>query len=139
MQWGFFLKIMLCFPVLGLSVFIAAAPIQKTAKLLFITSKGIKAQGMETPDGFVVRVGSGAVKAEVPSCHAYLKELRSALTSNGVLKPVGDGYEFAQDYVFASPSTVAGVVQGRAANGRVDWKTQEGRTLKDLQEAGSKE
>jgi hypothetical protein len=43
-------------------------------------------------------------------------------------------YLFAQDYVFPSPSTAAGVVQGRAANGRVDWKTKEGKTLKELQD-----
>jgi hypothetical protein len=42
---------------------------------------------------------------------------------------------FAQDYVFASPSTAAGVVQGRSANGRVDWKTKDGRTLRDIQDA----
>jgi hypothetical protein len=136
---GFLSEIMLCFPVLGLTVFTAAAPIQKTAKLLFISSKGIKAQGLETPDGFVVRTGSGAVKGEVPSRHAYLKELRAALISNGVLLPAGDGYVFAQDYVFPSPSTAAGVVQGRAANGRVDWKTKDGKTLKDLQETEAKE
>lgn len=132
---GFLSEMMLCFPVLGLSVFTAAAPVQKSAKLLFIASKGIKAEGMETHDGFVVRAGSGAVKNEVPSCHAYLKELRSALISNGVLTPAGDAYSFAQDYVFPSPSTAAGVVQGRAANGRVDWRTKDGKTLKSLQEA----
>ena len=132
---GFLAEMMLCFPVLGLSVFTSAAPIQKSAKLLFISAKGIKAEGMETHDGFVVRAGSGAVKSEVPSCHAFLKELRAALISNGVLSPASDGYTFAQDYVFASPSTAAGVVQGRAANGRVDWKTRDGKTLKELQEA----
>ncbi len=136
---GFLSEMMLCFPVLGLSVFTAASLIQKSAKLLFITAKGIKAEGMETHDGFVVRTGSGAVKGEVPSCHSYLKELRAALISNGVLKPAGEGYAFAQDYVFPSPSTAAGVVQGRAANGRVDWKTKDGKTLKDLQEAEAKE
>jgi hypothetical protein len=32
-----------------------------------------------------------------------------------------------------------GVIQGRAANGHVDWKTKDGRTLRELQdsEAGS--
>jgi Domain of unknown function (DUF4357) len=39
-----------------------------------------------------------------------------------------------QDYVLPPPSTAAGVVQGRAANGRVDWKTKEGKTLKELQD-----
>jgi hypothetical protein len=132
---GFLAEMMLCFPVLGLSVFTPAAAIQKSAKLLYIAAKGIKAEGLETPDGFVVRAGSGAVKDATPLCDAYLKELRTALITNGVLKPTSDAYAFAQDYVFASPSTAAGVVQGRAANGRVDWKTTDGKTLKDLQES----
>ena len=38
----------------------------------------------------------------------------------------------------ASPLTAAGVVQGRSANGRVDWKTKDGKALKDLQEAAAK-
>lgn len=132
---GFLSEMMLCFPVLGLSVFHAADPLQKTGSLLFITGKGTQAQGEETRDGFVVRAGSGVAVKEVPSCPAYLRELRAALVANGVLLPAGDGWTFAQDYVFASPSTAAGVVQGRAANGRLDWKTREGKTLKDLQEA----
>ena len=136
---GFLSEMMLCFPLLGLSVFSAAAPIEKSAKLLFLAAKGIKAEGMETHDGFVVRAGSGAVKGEVPSCHAFLREIRSALSSNGVLKPVGDAYTFTQDYVFQSPSTAAGVIQGRASNGRVEWKTKDGKTLKELQEAEARE
>lgn len=131
---GFLAEMLLCFPVLGLSVFTAAAPIGKSAVLLFTTSKGIKAEGIETQDGFVVRSGSAAVKNETASCHGYLKELRAALIANGVLKPAGDSYSFTQDYVFASPSTAAGVVQGRSANGRVEWKSKDGKTLKALQD-----
>lgn len=131
---GFLAEMLLCFPVLGLSVFTAAAPIEKSAVLLFTTSKGIKAEGIETQDGFVVRSGSAAVKHETASCHGYLKELRAALIANGVLKPAGDSYSFTQDYVFASPSTAAGVVQGRSANGRVEWKSKDGKTLKALQD-----
>jgi hypothetical protein len=85
--------------------------------------------------GFVVRSGSEAMKDEVPSCHLYLKELRSTLIGNGVLQQASSGYVFTQDYVFNSPSTAAGVVQGRNANGRVEWKTKDGRTLRELQEA----
>ncbi len=132
---GFLSEMMLCFPVLGLSVFSAAAPRQKGSKSLFITSKGIKAEGLETHDGFVVIAGSRSFRSETPSCHAYLKELRSALIANGVLELAGTDYTFSQDYVFSSPSTAAGVIQGRAANGRVEWRTKDGRTLKDLQEA----
>jgi len=134
----FLSAMMLCFPLLGLSVFAADAPMQKNAKLLFITAKGIKAEGMETPNGFMVRTGSGAVKGEVPSCHAYVKELRAALISNGVLKPTGDGYKFAQNYTFPSSSTAAGVVEGRSVNGRLAWKAKDGKTLKELQEVEAK-
>ncbi len=49
---GFLLEMMLCFSRLGLSVFTAASPIQKSSKLLFITAKGIKAEGMETHGRF---------------------------------------------------------------------------------------
>ncbi len=136
---GFLSEMLLCFPVLGVSVFTSATPPSHTTITLYIASKGIKAQGMETPDGFLVRAGSEAVKDTVPSCHAYMKELRTALISNGVLKPAGGVYTFVQDYVFPSPSTAAGVVQGRAANGRVDWKTKNGKTLKELQEEQARE
>jgi hypothetical protein len=58
-----------------------------------------------------------------------------ALITNGVLKPDGEGFAFAQDYVFPSPSTAAGVILGRSSNGRTEWKTKDGKTLKQIQEA----
>ena len=76
-------------------------------------------------------------QSEAPSCHAYIRELRAALLKNGVLKPTGENYVFTQDYTFNSPSTAAGVVQGRSANGRVDWRTEDGATLKEVQEAAA--
>lgn len=132
---GFLEEMLLCFPVLGLGLFSAAGGARAAGRTLFLSGKGVKAQGMETAEGFVVRAGSTAVKVEVPSCHAYLKELRSALVENGVMKTVGDGFKFEQDYVFASPSTAAGVIVGRSSNGRVEWKTKDGKTLKEIQEA----
>ena len=135
---GFLEEMMLCYPLLGLSVFTAAAPVPQSTRWLVLTSKGVRAEGAESQDGFVVRSGSGAVKDEVPSCHGYIRQLRAALIANGVLQPTPTGFAFSQDYVFASPSTAAGVVQGRAANGRIDWKTTDGKTLKELQDAAAK-
>ena len=93
------------------------------------------AKGTVTPDGFAVFASSRAAPTEVPSCPAYIKELRAQLVANGVLKAAGEGYVFTQDYSFASPSMAAGVVLARSPNGRVEWKTSEGRTLKELQQA----
>lgn len=48
-------------------------------------------------------------------------------------------YVFTQDYLFASPSTATGVVVGRSANGRIEWQTKDGRSLKAVQEAEAAE
>lgn len=135
---GFLSEMMLCFPVLGVHVFTAGDSSKKIERQLTISSKSISATGWETDNGFLVRKGSGAALTEVPSCHGYLKELRAALIENGVLKREERGFVFTQDYVFSSPSTAAGVVQGRSSNGRIDWKTKDGKTLKDIQESGVK-
>jgi hypothetical protein len=134
---GFLSEMLLCFPVLGLGVFSPANAAATTGPTLRLASKGVTAEGYETPEGFVVRAGGKAAATEVPSCHAYLRELRAALIANGVLKPSTDGFVFTQDYVFASPSTAAGVVLGRSSNGRIEWKTSDGRTLRELQEAAA--
>ena len=41
--------------------------------------------------------------------------------------------KFTQDYRFDSPSTAAGVILGRTANGRIEWKDSGGRPLKHIQ------
>ena len=122
------------FPLLGLTVFEKTAVIRSSTRHEFkIESKGITAKGHETPEGFIVLQGSMAVCDEVPSIHRYIADLRKELQSQGVLISRGDHLEFTQDYLFNSPSTAAGVVQGRSANGRIDWKDHLGRTLKEFQ------
>ncbi|MCC7104216.1 MAG: DUF4357 domain-containing protein [Chloroflexi bacterium] len=67
--------------------------------------------------------------------HAYLRTARKELVSKGVLVPDRLGLVFTQDYILPSPSTAAGVILGRAANGRTEWKTMSGQTLRTIQEA----
>lgn len=132
---GFLDELLLCLPVLGLHVFSPAdASIAKSRLSLQLSGKGMSAQGAYTTEGLVVHKGSQAAMDTVPSCHLYLKQLREALLQNGVLKKKGDSLVFTQDYSFESPSTAASIVLGRAANGRVEWKTPAGITLKDVQE-----
>jgi len=128
------------FPLLGLTVFEKTEGAKSSSRHEFkIEAKGIAARGHETPEGFIVLQGSTAVLTEVASIHRYLSELRKELQSQAVLVSRGDRLEFAQDYLFNSPSTAAGVVQGRSANGRVDWKDHLGRTLKEFQEEKMRE
>jgi len=132
---GFLSNLLLCLPVVGVNLFEKAKVDAAHSNELYLKAKGIEARGIESSDGFVVVAGSRAVKMVVPSCHAYLVELRNSLVEQGVLIPDGDGYRLTQDYAFNSPSTAAGVLLGRSANGRIEWKDAYGRTLKEIQEA----
>lgn len=126
-------------PVLGIHAFEqnnqAAVAVAET--LLSCKGKGVVANGYEATQGFVVKAGSQAVSQPVPSMQQHVRsmfDLREELIGNGVLLPKDGHLHFSQDYVFSSPSTAAAVVLGRSANGRIEWKTGTGKTLKTLQE-----
>ena len=136
---SFLLDVLSIFPLLGLGVFEKTETTSKPGELLFIEAKGIKATGYEDPKGFVVIKGSQLVKDEVPSIHTYMTTLRKDMLEQGVISANGNANVFNQDYVFNSSSTAAGVIQGRTANGRKDWKNKEGKTLRDIQEAAANE
>ena len=123
------------FPLLGLSVFEKTSSNTKPrrSKTLHIKAKGISATGYEDAKGFVVLAGSEMVTEETNSIHGYMSSLRNDLKEQGVVQPNGDHFIFVEDYVFSSPSTAAAIVQGRNANGREDWKTDKGISLKQLQ------
>lgn len=134
---AFLRDLLLCLPLLGLNVFEKAKAHGTKSRDLMLKSKGIAARGQDTAEGFVVRAGSIAAKEHLPSIPDYLKDLRSALLAQGVFVDKGTHYELTQDYTFNSPSTAAGVLLGRSANGRTEWKDAHGRTLKEIQEAES--
>ena len=127
-------------PVLGVHAFEQApkAPAAKAGSVLTCKGKGVQATGYEASQGFVVRAGSQAVADTVPSMAQHVRGMfdrRQELISNGVLSMQDGLYQFTQDYTFSAPSTAAAVVLGRSANGRMDWKGADGRTLKEIQEA----
>ena len=79
-----------------------------------------------------------AAATTVPSMAQHARgmyDLRQELISKGVLVMQAGLYQFTQDYTFSSPSTAASVLLGRSANGRVEWKGEDGRTLNELQAA----
>ena len=137
---GFLANLLRVLPLLGISAFEqkeAKAETQER-KLLTCTakSKGITAKGYMTAGGFVVCKGSLAAVEEQNTIHDYMRAIRNDLVATGVLISEGNHYRFSQDYDLSSPSTAAGVVLGRTANGRIEWKDEvSGKNLKILQEA----
>ena len=101
----------------------------------YITGAGeAEGTGIRTAEGFVVRKGSHARIDPTPSCQKGFLDRREGLIASGTLQKAGTVYEFAEDVLFSSPSTAAAIVMGRSANGRTEWKTASGVSLKKIEE-----
>jgi hypothetical protein len=90
-----------------------------------ISTKGIKATGFLTSEGFVVKKGSQALSELAPSMEKWAKgyiKLREKLILDEVIIRQGENYTFTKDYLFSSPSAGAVIVMGRNANGMTEWK-----------------
>jgi hypothetical protein len=94
-------------------------------------SRGASAQTVYTSDGMVVLKDSFAALDEVTSVGESTRRLRVQLTEQGVLSAQDNRSLFMLDHIFSSPSSAASAVQGRQANGWVEWKDEAGNTLKD--------
>ncbi len=136
----FLLDMLSIFPLLGLSVFEKTSSSTKPqpGEMLYIKAKGITATGYEDAKGFVVVSGSEMVAEKTNTIPSFMSSLRNDLIEQGVVESRGNKLGFVENYTFSSPSTAAGVIQGRSANGREDWKTNKGVTLKELQKAVAK-
>lgn len=130
---AFLNEMLLIYPVLDVRAFEKIDTVRGRGKRLRLT--GAQADGAEAPDGFIVFAGSRARKTNTASIQRHLSELRRKLLEEGIIEESSEGLRFTQDYVFNSPSTAAGALLGRSANGRIEWKDDEGRTLKDIQSA----
>jgi hypothetical protein len=130
---GYLEEMLVILPLLGVTAFEALETQAQPDDQLRLAGKDAQATGADTPDGFVVFEGSLARATSVPSIHGYLADLRAKLVTDGVLLPKGHQLQFTKPYAFDSPSTAAGVVLGRAANGRIEWKDAQGVTLKQRQ------
>jgi len=135
----FLADILLCMPILGYGFFTPPLTRASQAKKYHLKARGIEARGYESSQGFVVRAGSTVARDEVDSIQPYLSAGRADLLARGVIVEDGGSYKLSGDYLFASPSSAAGILLGRSSNGRELWKTTDGRTLKSIQEAETSE
>ena len=128
-------QMLLVFGVLGIGVFQKPSAATSSTELLYLNAKGLKAVGYEVDDGFVVQAGSQSPREHVPSTPEPIARLRLTLLSQGLFVEEKGCWKMTQDYTFSSPSTAAAVLLGRSANGRIEWKDAQGRTLGAIQEA----
>lgn len=93
--------------------------------------RGANAKGMVVSDGFAVLKDSSIAYDTVPSMSSNLSKIRSTLLEKQI---INSDFRFVKDHIFTSPSLAAAVVLGRNANGRTEWCTKDGRTLKNVEE-----
>lgn len=94
------------------------------------SNKVIEATCERTTEGFVVLEGSQVEIKDSRYLPASLKEMRQNLIASQVIQ---DGV-LKEKQLFSSPSYAAAFLLGMQTNGRTDWKNQDGRTLKELEE-----
>lgn len=108
-------------------------PSGEKPEMLYCKSSSADGRGYYTEEGFVVLQGSSGRRENVPSFKGTRDErFRERLIESGVFKVEGDRVIVQKDHLFASPSMAAVALMGRTANGWVDWKNSDGKTLHDL-------
>lgn len=99
-------------------------------------ARGADARGISEPDGFLVLKGSCVASTVTNSMSKYLLNLREAMMKSGV---INSSYEFTKNQVFTSPSLAAAIVMGRNANGQTEWKTEDHKTIRQVEEDNANE
>lgn len=119
------------FEKIGITVTTPQMPPQTSECEFFIKSaRGADARGISVSGGFTVLKGSKAASSVTLSIPPALQNMRDKLMRDNV---IDDNYTFTRDYMFSSPSTAAAIVRGSSANGRVEWKNQQGKTLAEIE------
>ena len=89
----------------------------------------IEAMCKQTSEGFVVLKGSLIETKDSDSIPSGIKDSRkkAQIDQYGILQ---------EDILFRSPSYAAAFVIGGHANGLMEWKTEDGKTLKEIENSG---
>ncbi|MBO1022841.1 GIY-YIG nuclease family protein [Methylobacterium sp. SD274] len=87
---------------------------------------GLRASAVLVDGEFVVEAGSMSKLEWRGLKHHSYAPLYAELRRSGVLMEQGGHCVFTQNYAFRSPSAAAAAVNGRASNGQIDWRTEDG-------------
>ena len=101
----------------------------KTKEIITCKGKDAYAEGEYTEDGIIVFSGSKCNLVESRTAGSWVVGMRRDLKENGVLSEKDNALVFNKDHIFSSPSASAAVVLARRANGWIEWKYKNGKTL----------
>ncbi len=116
---------------LGYKVLEPISHVDESTIYLYCKGSGGSAKGFVSSGGFTVLKGSKTSDHIVSSFEMRGKtyfNLRNNLIEDHIIV---DG-AFVKDYEFNAPSAASAVILGRTSNGNVDWKSEEGKMLKEI-------
>lgn len=102
--------------------------VEQDSPALFIKRSGANAQARLTSEGLVVLAGSTIRKDTVPSCPDYAMSMREENKDY-----IDESSVLQKDILFKTPSGASAFVLGAPTNGNVEWKTEDGKTLKEVE------
>ncbi|WP_241330642.1 GIY-YIG nuclease family protein [Chryseobacterium arthrosphaerae] len=94
---------------------------------------GANAKGSPSTEGFVVYKDSLLMVTEQPSLNEGIVLERNKMISDGILLLENGFYKLTKDYIFNSSSRAASATLARSASGPLEWKTEAGIQLKNLE------
>ena len=103
-------------------------PIVDEEPTLHLKTAKARATGVRTGEGFVVFKGSVVSPKPTNSCRDDVRILREQHAGR-----IDDNCVLTEDTLFSSPSAAAGFVVFASANGLTTWVTEDGKTLKELE------
>lgn len=102
-------------------------------ELFYCKGSGADGVGEYTTEGFVVLKGSRGRVENVASIQGTSNQrFRDQLVTEGILAARDGMVVFTRDHLFASPSMAAMALMGRSANGWLEWKNSQGKTLDEV-------
>lgn len=117
---------------LGFPLFEEKRKAKSDKEILFCKGKNAFAMGEFTDDGLLVHKGSKCTIEETKTAGQWVVNIRKTLIDDGIIKKVDGMFVFESDYIFSSPSAAAVVVLARSANGWLEWKDKDGKTLDEI-------
>lgn len=99
----------------------------------FCKASGADAKALCTSEGVWVLKGStgrAEVVESLKAHHAYSRLRHDLLEQCAIILVEGGRIRFERDYFFDSPSAAAVAVMGRPANGWIEWRDEQGMTLR---------
>ncbi|MEG3192573.1 GIY-YIG nuclease family protein [Lysobacter sp. D1-1-M9] len=104
---------------------------------LTFTVHNLVAKAVQTDEGFVLKKGSTASKANSDSLSIKLVKFKEQLIADGRMEADDEYLQLTEDVLMTSSSYAAALIAGTARSGPQSWYAADGRSLKEMQDSAA--